>query len=424
MTGRSAPLRSPKRCYLLPNRLPFKRHSSNLSHLQEEMTSRRLPIVRDILTLTPSSLLQRTLTDFLPFIRINAKPSYLPYGYHLIHFPTNVRLSTLLPDGTDAMQSPGDPFTRRMWAGGSIIFERAIKLDNSAFHCIEHIVDVHVKGHENDQKIFVKIERKIYPGKYPGDRKKQGENIIPHLVETRTLVFMREDRQKAAADATPSPSKALMPTHTPDFSHTLVPTAALLFRFSALTFNAHAIHLDKQYCRDFEGHRNLLVHGPLSLVLMLQFLDEHLRKAGGKSGREEINSVEYRNLAPLYAEEEMKVCIKRKKKGEISGSWDVWIEGRDGGYAVKGTVRTTMMSIGARPSELRNIIWNGAKEGASRSPKGNTIPEMKSASVDEISTGDETIPENEAAPTENSASEAEMAPNEEAPEDNTPYFQR
>ena len=235
---------------------------------------------------------------------------------------------------------------------------------------------------------------------------------------------MREDRQKVAADTTLSPPKVLMPTHTPDFSHTLVPTAALLFRFSALTFNAHAIHLDKQYCRDIEGHRNLLVHGPLSLVLMLQFLDERLRKAGGKSGREEINSVVYRNLAPLYAEEELKVCIKRKQKCEISGSWDVWIEGRDGGYAVKGTIRTTMMSIGVRPSELRNIIRNGAKEGASRSPKDNTNPEMKSTSVDEISTGDETIPENEAAPTENSASEAEMVPEEEAPEDNTPYFQR
>ena len=424
MTGPSAPLRSPKRYYLLPNRLPFKRHSSDLSHLQKKMTSRRLPLGRDVLTLTPSSLLQRTLSDFLPFIRINANPSYLPYGYHLIHFPTNVRLSTLLPDGTDALQSPGDPFTRRMWAGGSITFERAIKLDNSAFHCTEHIVDVQVKGHEKDQKVFVKIERKVYPGKYPGERKKQGGNTIPHLVETRTLVFMREDRQKVAADTTLSPPKVLMPTHTPDFSHTLVPTAALLFRFSALTFNAHAIHLDKQYCRDIEGHRNLLVHGPLSLVLMLQFLDEHLRKAGGKSGREEINSVVYRNLAPLYAEEELKVCIKRKQKGEISGSWDVWIEGRDGGYAVKGTIRTTMMSIGVRPSELQNIIRNGAKEGASRSPKDNTNPEMKSTSMDEISTGDETIPENEAAPTENSASEAEMVPEEEAPEDNAPYFQR
>ena len=49
-----------------------------------------------------------------------------------------------------------------------------------------------------------------------------------------------------------------------------------------------------------------------------------------------IETIEYRNLAPLYAEEEMRVC-GRKQEGD---AWDVWIEGKDGGYAVKGRVTT------------------------------------------------------------------------------------
>jgi hydroxyacyl-ACP dehydratase HTD2-like protein with hotdog domain len=50
---------------------------------------------------------------------------------------------------------------------------------------------------------------------------------------------------------------------------------------------------------------------------------------------EEISAFSYRNLAPLYAEEELKVCVR--KDTHQKGRFEVWIEGRDGGYAVKGT---------------------------------------------------------------------------------------
>lgn len=45
-----------------------------------------------------------------------------------------------------------------------------------------------------------------------------------------------------------------------------------------------------------------------------------------------IGRLDYRNLAPLYVDEEMKICVKRNED-----KFDVWIEGREGGYAVKGT---------------------------------------------------------------------------------------
>jgi hydroxyacyl-ACP dehydratase HTD2-like protein with hotdog domain len=311
-----------------------------------------------------------------------------------------------------------------MWAGGSIAFKRPIPLNNAMFRCTERIADVQVKGQGKDQKVFVKIEREVYPERSPVEQDNTGGIDPLHLVETRTLVFMREDRRKAAAGTTTSSPKVLKPTQTPDFSHTIIPTAPLLFRFSALTFNAHAIHLDKQYCRDIEGHRNLLVHGPLSLVLMLQILDDHLRVAGGEGGREVIRAVEYRNLAPLYAEEEMKVCIKRKEKVADSGSWDVWIEGRDGGYGVKGTVRTAWLPQKVRPAEVGNIVQDGVKEGDPVSPKENIDLETKSASAAETAIEDETIPYNRPAPSKNRASEVERSPEEGAEEENAPYFQR
>lgn len=124
---------------------------------------------------------------------------------------------------------------------------------------------------------------------------------------------------------------------TADFSITLTPTPMLLFHFSALTYNAHSIHLNPEYCRVVEGHRNLLVHGPLSLTLMLSTLRSQLGKDT------QIRRIDYRNLAPLYVDEPMNICVR---KNENSGSspdsqkWDVWVENKDGGLSIKGTVLT------------------------------------------------------------------------------------
>lgn len=133
----------------------------------------------------------------------------------------------------------------------------------------------------------------------------------------------------------------------------LVPDAALLFHFSALTMNAHAIHLDRAHCRETEGYRNLLVHGPLSLFLMLEVLGRYLRRpsqgALSKSsyaqiGSQEIVRIEYRNLAKLYADEEMIVCVRPVGVSSDDGrqvlKWQVWIENSDGSLAVNGTVVT------------------------------------------------------------------------------------
>jgi len=143
------------------------------------------------------------------------------------------------------------------------------------------------------------------------------------------LVFMREKSPKAAQESAVKGERVVRPPHRPDFSVSLTPLPSLLFRFSALTFNAHAIHLNPHYAREIEGFRNLLVHGPLTVVLMLSVLRSQLSEGAA------ILSFNYRNLAPLYAEEEMTVCVR--KDGSSSSKYEVWIEGIGGGYAVKGS---------------------------------------------------------------------------------------
>lgn len=109
----------------------------------------------------------------------------------------------------------------------------------------------------------------------------------------------------------------------------------MLFRFSALTFNAHSIHLDQSYVHEVEGYRNLLVHGPLSLVLLLSVFRAHLSKLD-----HEIIEINYRNVSPLYVGEQLTLCGKSKPGQADDGSWEVWIENQDGGLAVRGRIRT------------------------------------------------------------------------------------
>jgi hydroxyacyl-ACP dehydratase HTD2-like protein with hotdog domain len=116
--------------------------------------------------------------------------------------------------------------------------------------------------------------------------------------------------------------------NTPTITHTLTSTPTLLFRYSALTFNAHAIHLDPQYCRDVEGHRNLLFHGPLSFTLLTLLVENHVKSQGKR-----IASIDYRNLAPLYCSEAVKLCARESGDNKF----EVWAETPDGGVAVKGS---------------------------------------------------------------------------------------
>ena len=59
------------------------------------------------------------------------------------------------------------------------------------------------------------------------------------------------------------------------FREPIEPTAALLFRFSALTYNAHRIHYDRDYAMNVEGYPGLVVHGPLLATLLMDHFRRH-----------------------------------------------------------------------------------------------------------------------------------------------------
>ncbi|KAL1584446.1 hypothetical protein WHR41_06381 [Cladosporium halotolerans] len=345
-----------------------RRCQSTLADLQHSMPLRKIQPIFDDLSPQTSYRLDMSLADYLPStnppstLPPTSPHTPLPIPHHLIYFEPTKPASHMLPDGTNPDQSPGEPYTRRMWAGGHVLYNptNPLTLDGGRGVCAEFIRSVQAKGKEGEEKLFVRIERRLaraseseVEGLAAAARGEEGaREALEHrvrqrlwrdregdfgpcsVVETRNIVFLRpRTPAQAREDAAKGPGKKLLPAKQADWEHVVLPDAKLLFRFSALTFNAHAIHLDPEYCRAVEGHRERLFHGPLSFVFMITLLQQELRREGLG---EVVREVEYRNLAPLYCNEKVKFCGARTGEGK----WEVWTETPEGGVAVKGSVVT------------------------------------------------------------------------------------
>ena len=340
---------------------------TDFAHIQQSLPARRIPVVYDYAVPTPSHLLHIALADFLPSSSTSSangdprvlpstshNPLDLPPAHHLIYFPPPIPSHDLLPDGTDPLQSPGPPFVRRMWAGGSVRFNssRPTLLNGSRIACLEAIRDVSIKGTPGSEKIFVGIERRVGPcseGESEDTTRSRlwqdaeesfGEHV--GVIERRNIVFMKErSKEQASKDMEAASKKQMAPPGKAEglpvnFEHTVTPDEKLLFRYSALTYNAHAIHLDPGYCKEVEGHRGMLVHGPLSFTFLVTLFNNKLKQEGKG---ERIALIEYRNLSPLYCHEPIRFCGRRSGEGK----WDLWAETPEGGVAVKGSVKTEVL---------------------------------------------------------------------------------
>jgi hydroxyacyl-ACP dehydratase HTD2-like protein with hotdog domain len=203
----------------------FHRHASSINFLalRNDLLSRPANVIHDYLTPMNSQLLNTSLAGFLPrsclspsfsapdsslstlHNRSQAVQGLLPLGHHLVYFPTQTTNDLLLPDGTDILQFPGEPFTRRLWAGGSLHFENAkeglLRRGNDPVFCVEKIRDVEVRGKNGNENIWVHIERQ-----YMQSLKGGSGNAIS---ETRSLVFLRPKTPEEALQNVNAPPRQI-----------------------------------------------------------------------------------------------------------------------------------------------------------------------------------------------------------------------
>ena len=141
---------------------------------------------------------------------------------------------------------PAEPtLPRRMWAGGRLQMHHALHTGAAVWRD-SRIVRVQEKSGATGRLLFVTVHHAI------------ADERGVAISEEQDLVFLGARAGSAAAPA--EPLAAAVRRAVPIDS-------TLLFRYSALTGNAHRIHYDRDYAAE-EGYPSLVVHGPLQATLL------------------------------------------------------------------------------------------------------------------------------------------------------------
>jgi 3-methylfumaryl-CoA hydratase len=223
----------------------------------------------------------------------------LPVGWHWFYLLERPAQRDLGPDGhpvRGVLPSPPGPGLRRMWAGGAVQTLHGLRTGSCATRT-SRVADTVTKQGRSGTLVFVTVEHEVA----------QGGRTCVH--ERQDIVYreQRPDRPSRERASTAARDDSVIQTKpAPDALHdgdwSIHVDATLLFRFSALTYNAHRIHYDRSYAGDVEGYPGLLTHGPLQALAMM----ESARAAGAlRAGVP--STFEYRLQAPLLDHEGMVV---------------------------------------------------------------------------------------------------------------------
>ncbi len=234
----------------------------------------------------------------------------LPLGWHWLYFLESPPTSLVGDDGRTVPGGflPDTGLPRRMWAGGSIEFTGKVALEQEAT-CTTTIRSIVPKSGRTGKLVFVSTEHRLFQG-----------NPSPVVIETRDLVFREAPRAGEKPRLVEPPTDAT-------WRREVSPDPVMLFRFSALTFNAHRIHYDVDYCRNVEGYPDLVVHGPMIALLLLDLVE---RMAPDQM----IQRFRYRNVSPLFAHHPFAICGTPRENNRVT----LWAENHAGGVATEGEV--------------------------------------------------------------------------------------
>lgn len=200
----------------------------------------------------------------------------LPTLWHWFYFLPRAAQQRLASDGHPERGGflPPIPLPRRMFAGARLTVHRPLRLGLPATRT-GTILKVSEKSGKSGALAFVTVRYRFE------------QDGLPCIEEEQDIVYREQ-----GAPVPPPVARELPPLPAAAWERRIVPDTRLLFRFSALTFNAHRIHYDRPYARDEEGYPGLVVHGPLIAVLLADLVRRHDPRP--------IAGFSFKGLAPLF----------------------------------------------------------------------------------------------------------------------------
>ncbi|KRB79913.1 FAS1-like dehydratase domain-containing protein [Noviherbaspirillum sp. Root189] len=173
----------------------------------------------------------------------------LPPLWHWLYFPDNTPSDQLGEDGAPRAGAlmPPVPLEQLMWAGAEFEFLHPLRIGVETSKR-STIADLRFKSGRRGSMVFVTWEHRY---------EQEGQ---PAVIERSHAVFL------GASDGTAAVPEAPVSAG----SRSWLVNEAVLFRYSALTFNSHRIHYDRDYTREVGGYPGLVVHGPLQATLLAE----------------------------------------------------------------------------------------------------------------------------------------------------------
>jgi 3-methylfumaryl-CoA hydratase len=199
----------------------------------------------------------------------------LPPLWHCAYLLDRPAQADLGPDGHPRTSVPTPPAAglRRMFAGGRVTGTAPLRTGRPATRASRLLRTLERQGRTGP--LIFRTVRHDYT-----------QDGVLVLTEEHDLVY----RQPATGPVRPAPAGPVASLVDGERAVRVDPT--LLFRYSALTYNAHRIHYDRVFART-EGYPGLLVHGPLQALLMAQ-------QAGRTVHTGHPYRFDYRLRAPLF----------------------------------------------------------------------------------------------------------------------------
>jgi 3-methylfumaryl-CoA hydratase len=215
----------------------------------------------------------------------------LPRGWHFLLLGGETRRSLLRSDGFPGF---GVPMTdlglpRLLLAGRTVAYLGDIMI-GSVVERTSFVKNLTEKTTASGPMAIVTIQHELRCLPTP----------TPAIVETQTYFLLN-------GKSVPKPTENAAPVIHAEQQKIVIPDQTLLFQFSALGFNSHKIHLDRDYAREVEGLPDLVVNGGLATLLLTEFLRIDL----GLTPTE----IKVKHTAPLFCDRPMLLAANRDGAG-------------------------------------------------------------------------------------------------------------
>jgi 3-methylfumaryl-CoA hydratase len=187
------------------------------------------------------------------------------------------------PDGHPSRGSglyPPVSLPRRLFASSTIKLVEPLIIGEEAELTLR-VLDVKHRVGKSGDIVLLDLERRL----------RQQARL--RVMEQQTIVY-RESSTPMAPIA-PDERQAM------EAERLWTPRSVELFRFSAVTFNAHRIHYDERYATQIEGYPGLVVQGPLTAIKLFAFAQGRLPRP--------IRQFCFRAVAPLFVEQPAALVI-------------------------------------------------------------------------------------------------------------------